>query len=95
MTHEGLPLSQEDTAYKNALRVLRSHEEELLSRENVVGVGVGLRVRGGKVTQEVALVVMVRQKMPSERLSEDEKLPAKIDGVPVDVQEVGVLRAQS
>jgi hypothetical protein len=37
---------------------------------------------------------MVKQKLPREQLSADDILPTEIDGVPVDVQEVGVIRAQ-
>jgi len=60
---------------------------------NVVGVGVGLRTRGGRRQREVALVVMVRQKVPRTMLAEADVLPAEIDGVPVDVVEVGDISA--
>ena len=56
---------------------------------NVVGVGVGYMRRGGLRTDEVGLVVLVRHKRPSIELAEKDRVPAQIDGVPVDVQEVG------
>ena len=43
---------------------------------------------------EVALVVMVRRKVPEDPLAPGDRIPSEIDGVPVDVQEVGTLRAQ-
>ena len=46
-------------AYEKAQAVKRVHEVELMGKANVVGVGVGLRQRGGVQTREVALVVMV------------------------------------
>jgi hypothetical protein len=60
----------------------------------VVGVGVGLREKAGQLTQEVALVVMVRKKVPLETLGAKDRIPAQLGGVPVDVQEVGELKAQ-
>jgi hypothetical protein len=37
--------------------------------------------------------VLVEKKVPGEQLSPQEMIPAEIEGVPVDVQEVGKLRA--
>lgn len=64
-----------------------------MRRANVVGVGVGLRTRGGTREPEVAIVVMVRQKVPRTMLAEADVLPVRIEGVPVDVVEVGEITA--
>jgi hypothetical protein len=74
-------------------RVRRIYEKELLAKANVVGVGVGLRQRSGERTGEPALVVLVRKKIPLEQLSSQDVIPASLEGVPVDVQEVGDIRA--
>jgi hypothetical protein len=79
--------------YERVRAVKRAHERGLLRKANVVGVGVGLRQRGGVRTGEVVLVVMVRQKRPAEQLAAEDRIPAEIDGVPVDVQEVGRIDA--
>jgi hypothetical protein len=76
-----------------AQAVKQAHEAELLSKPNVVGVGVGLREKNGISTGDVGLVVLVEKKVPGEQLSPQEMIPAEIEGVPVDVQEVGKLRA--
>lgn len=81
-------------ATEKARAVKRAHASELLSKANVVGVGVGFCEQGGERTDNVGLVVMVKHKLPREQLSADDVLPVEIDGVPVDVQEVGVIRAQ-
>ena len=73
--------------------VQRVHEKELLTKANVVGVGLGLRRCGGQLTDDVALVVMVRRKVPSTQLAPDDVIPSEIDGVPVDVQVMGTLDA--
>lgn len=78
---------------ERARQVKKSHEAELMAKANVVGVGVGLCKTHGRKTGHVGLVVMVSQKLPSELLSPEDILPREIDGVPVDVQEVGLLRA--
>jgi hypothetical protein len=85
---------QNPTAYEHAKAVRQAHEKELLAKANVVGVGVGLRQRGGELTDVVAIVVMVRQKVPPAQLSQEDIIPGEIEGVPVDVQGVGVFRAQ-
>ena len=91
-TTENQPDLQQAT--EKAKAVKRAHDNMLLSKANVVGVGVGFCQRGGVRTDTVGLVVMVKHKLPREKLSVDDVLPAEIDGVPVDVQEVGVIRAQ-
>jgi hypothetical protein len=81
-------------AYEKAQAVKRVHGVELMGRANVVGVGVGFRQRGGVRTGEVALVVMVRQKVARAQLAPADVIPTEIEGVPVDVQEVGEIKAQ-
>jgi hypothetical protein len=80
-------------AYEKAQAVKRAHEVELMGRANVVGVGVGFRQRGGARTNEVTVVVMVRQKVARAQLSPADVIPTEIEGVPVDVQEVGEIVA--
>ncbi len=42
---------------------------------------------------EVALVVLVHTKLAAQDVPEDEMLPSEIEGIPVDVQQVGEVRA--
>jgi hypothetical protein len=73
--------------------VKAAHEKELLRKPNVVGVGVGLRYRGGEFTGEPAVVVSVTHKLPPSALHPEDVIPTELDGVPVDVQEIGHVRA--
>jgi hypothetical protein len=41
------------------------------------------------------LVVMVNRKLPRANLAADDIVPATIEGVPVDVQEIGEVRADT
>ena len=74
-------------------QVKRAHQAELMAKANVVGVGVGFRQVGGQRTETVALVVMVSRKLPTAQLAPQDVLPREIEGVPVDVQEVGEIKA--
>lgn len=86
-----MPDLQEQT--EKIRRVRRAHEDELMSKANVVGVGIGYRNRGGEHTDEPALVVMVSKKVPRALLAPEDIIPHSLEGVPVDVQEVGEIRA--
>ena len=69
------------------------HESRLMRYPNVVGVAEGIRVRAGTPTGEACLVVYVSRKVPAAQLRPDEILPPEIEGVPVDVVEVGRIDA--
>lgn len=60
---------------------------------NVVGVGEGICTKRGKPTGERCLVVFVERKVPPAKLAKDESLPSRIEGVSVDVVEVGKIEA--
>ncbi len=66
---------------------------EILSRRNVVGCGIGYKIREGKLTDELSLVISVTHKVHQSALSREDLIPPQMDGVPTDVVELGVLRA--
>lgn len=70
-----------------------AYEAKLMRKANVVGVGVGLRQRGGEPTDEVAIIVSVTHKVPRSQLASADVVPHELEGVPVDVQAVGEIRA--
>jgi hypothetical protein len=86
-------MSEATPEMARAQAVREAHADRLMQMANVVGVGVGLRQRGGERLQEIALVVLVRRKVPRAMLAEADVLPGVIDGVPLDVVEVGDIRA--
>jgi len=71
--------------------VVAKHEAVLLSYPNVIGVAEGIRTRRGKPTGEHCLVVYVNRKLPKSKLRTSEVLPREMDGVPIDVVEVGTV----
>lgn len=75
--------------------VLTRHEATLLGYPNVVGVAPGIRTRRGKPTGERCLVVYVHRKIPKPKLLASAVLPHEIDGVPIDVVEIGTVEPLS
>ena len=86
-------MSDQEELFEHAKQVKAAHEEMLLQKPNVVGVGIGFAQRSQQTTNELCLVVMVSQKLPDEALSPEDRIPRELEGVPVDVQQVGDLRA--
>ena len=86
-------MTQENSILSRIRAVKDKSQSELMRKKNVVGVGIGLRKRGRVFTDETVLTVMVRQKEPRSVLRPRDVIPSELDGVPVDVQEVGTLRA--
>jgi hypothetical protein len=83
----------ENQGLDRVLAIRAKYEHELLQKKNVVGLGVGFRERDGVRTDEVVLTVMVRRKQPRSKLRARDLIPVELEGVPVDVKEVGVLSA--
>ena len=67
---------------------------ELLAREHVVAAGIGYKTVGGKRTDELSIVCSVVKKVPEALLATDDLVPGEIRGIPTDVVETGILRAQ-
>jgi len=76
-------------------RVKVTYIYELLTRRNVVGVGLGYKISQGVNTGELSLVVSVTHKVDSSALSAEDLVPQALNGVKTDVVETGVLRALS
>lgn len=70
-----------------------AYEEELLVRDNVVGVAVGRKVVGGRETEETCIVVYVEHKAAEDELRRRDLVPKTLDGVRTDVVATGPIRA--
>lgn len=78
---------------QNIAEAKENSKESLLNMPNVVGVGVGYQLKQGDPTGEYAVVVMVSKKLPLPALAPEAVLPHSVQGVNVDVIEVGEIRA--
>ena len=71
----------------SARRALARVRSGWLSRPDVTGLDVGLRLQGDEIRDEIALRVWVRSKRPRSRISDTDCFPRQVLGVPVDVIE--------
>ena len=60
---------------------------------SVVGVGIGYKISGGKLTNRRAIRIYVDRKLPPDVVPQQFMLPEKIDGIEADVVETGRFRA--
>lgn len=74
-------------------QVKAAHLSRLLTRRNVVGVGIGYKVKGGQPLDTLSVVVSVERKLPAAQLAPSDLIPPTLDGVPTDVVETGRFRA--
>jgi hypothetical protein len=63
-------------------------------RHNIVGVGVGPKIREGRPTATTSIRFYVEKKVPLKAIPRADRLPERINGVPTDVVETGRLFAQ-
>ena len=68
-------------------------ERAFLKHPDVVGVGVGLKERGGKLTNEEAVILAVQKKRSPRAVPKERLLPKETHGLQTDVVEVGEFRA--
>ena len=76
-----------------AKRVKDIHVLDLLSKRNVVGVGLGYKVSEGISTGELSLLVSVTHKADISALAAEDLVPKLLGGVKTDVIETGKFRA--
>ncbi len=84
----------EDTPIAHIQAVKARYEADLLKKANVVGVGIGMRMRHGRPVGGPALIVNVTRKVPLEQLRPEDHIPDMLDGVRVWVEAIGEVKAQ-
>lgn len=69
------------------------YADELMKMPHVIGVAVGQAQQNGQTTGEISLIVLVDQKVPLTELAPNEIVPPELEGIRVDVQEIGTVQA--
>lgn len=72
---------------------LVANATHLLNKANVVGVGIGYKIKGERRTSRLSLTVLVEQKIPLAELEPADIIPASIAGYPTDVVASGTFQA--
>ena len=78
---------------KFILQSLEKNESLLLQRANVVGVGIGEKIKSGLPLGRLCLKVYVERKLPKNMLSKQDLIPQTFSLTETDVEEVGKIRA--
>ncbi|MFW5748176.1 MAG: hypothetical protein ACOCYT_01040 [Chloroflexota bacterium] len=87
-------MMNQEEAQRQISDVQTRYGDMLMQLPNVVGIGIGYKTTSGEMTDQLALVVMVEKKIPLDELEPQQRIPAHIEGVTVDVQETGAFFAQ-
>lgn len=67
--------------------VKEDYKSKLLDYRGVVGVGIG-RIRDKKGDNQTGIIVDVEEKLP-----EHKQIPSSVEDVPVEIREVGKIKA--
>lgn len=79
--------------YAKVADVQAAEEDTLLNRNNVVGVGVGNKVKNGRDTGDASIIVYVAQKLDADMLTADDLIPKEVGKFKTDVVETGEIFA--
>jgi len=88
MFNQGPP-DNDEQRYAHIVEIQNRYTEYLMRKPHVTGVAAGMRCRHGITTNQMCLVVMVDEKVSEDELAPEDRIPHEIEGVPVDVQEMG------
>ena len=69
--------------------VKMKYEEQLMRLSNVTGVGIG------KKAGKAVIKVFVTHKVPESALQPQDVIPKALDGLETDVEEIGIVTAQT
>jgi hypothetical protein len=86
--------SDDDGPTARANAVLDKHRDLLMAKAHVQGVAIGWIQDDDDDEGHIGIVVMVDQKVPKRLLQPHDVVPEKLDGVTVEVREMGIFSAQ-
>ncbi len=77
---------------KTIAQTLKRHQTKILKKANVVGMGVGIKIKDGQATGRLCLKVYVQKKVGKEKLSGVDLVPPQLGRIQTDVEEVGTIK---
>jgi hypothetical protein len=69
----------------NYQKIIDKYSEQIGQKKNVVAVAIGKKWVNGTPSDKDAIIVLVKEKVPLDQLSESDKIPKNLDGVITDV----------
>ncbi len=83
----------DDATRQHLTEVQAKYSELLMTKANVIGVGIGYAQVDGELTDTPAIVALVQVKLPLSALAAEDIIPPTLDDMRVDVQETGAINA--
>lgn len=83
----------DDHKYKDLTKFFKENHEMLFTKQNVVGVGIGEKIKNQQNTGENCITVFVSQKLDTSLLKNDDLIPENLSEFKTDVIETGVIFA--
>ncbi|MCD3195812.1 hypothetical protein G8S49_11680, partial [Clostridium botulinum C] len=80
---------------ENIVNICHCDYKYFLNKRNVVGLGLGYKVKNGFHTNQLCVQVLVSRKFPENEININDKIPSMYKGIPTDVKETGYFRACS
>jgi hypothetical protein len=78
-----------------AVQAMQADGSEIFGYNNIVGIGIGEQEVGGHPTGQLAVKVLVSEKVHASQVSADMLVPQSLDGVPTDVEATGEIYGQA
>jgi len=72
---------------KNVQKIKNTLAKKLLKDDNVTGIDIGYKIKGGQVTEELAIRVFVRNKIDKSKLKKGQIIPKSTRNIKTDVIE--------
>ena len=82
-----------DFLTKETIQPLAAFAARPSPSHNLVGIGIGHKLRNGKPTSRHSIRFYVERKLPDRAIPKEYMLPARIGKIPTDVVETGAFRA--
>ena len=74
-------------------RIKKQSKKKLLNLKNVNSVGIGYKIKDGKPTSKIGVIVGVEKKEPLSKLDPSQVIPKNVDDIETDVIEIGRVEA--
>ncbi|KLU74594.1 hypothetical protein [Clostridium botulinum] len=80
---------------QNIANICNCEYKYFLNKRNVVGLGLGYKIKNGFYTNQLCVQVLVSRKLPQNQLNSNDMIPVIYKGIPTDVKETGCFTACS
>ncbi|MCD3274555.1 hypothetical protein [Clostridium botulinum] len=87
--------NKENKLQQNIANICDCEYKYFLNKRNVVGVGLGYKIKNGFYTNQLCVQVLVSRKLPQNQLNSNDMIPVIYKGIPTDVKETGCFTACS